>query len=49
MLNKGTTKLVAEGLVLVTIGGSCFYLGNSTQPPTYVKTVRVLQFILVDP
>ena len=38
MLNKGTAKLVAEGLVLVTIGGSCFYLGNSVQPPTYVKT-----------
>ena len=38
MLNKETAKLVAEGLVLVTIGGSCYYLGNSTQPPTYVKT-----------
>lgn len=38
MLNKGMVKLVAGGLVLVTIGGSCFYLGNSTQPPTYVKT-----------
>ena len=38
ILNKGVTKLVAGGLVLVTIGGSCYYLGNSTQPPTYVKT-----------
>ena len=38
MLNKEVAKLVTEGLVLVTIGGSCFYLGNSTQPPTYVKT-----------
>ena len=38
ILNKGVAKLVAGGLVLVTIGGSCYYLGNSTQPPTYVKT-----------
>ena len=38
ILNKGVAKLVAGGLVLVTIGGSCFYLGNSTQPPTYIKT-----------
>ena len=38
MMSKGMIKLVAGGLVLVTIGGSCYYLGNSTQPPTYVKT-----------
>ena len=38
ILNKGVTKLVAGGLVLVTIGGSCYYLGNSAQPPTYIKT-----------
>ena len=37
-MSKGMIKLVAGGLILVTIGGSCFYLGNSTQPPTYVKT-----------
>ena len=37
-MSKGMKKLVAGGLVLVTIGGSCYYLGNSTQPPTYVKT-----------
>ena len=37
-MSKGMIKLVAGGLVLVTIGGSCYYLGNSTQPPTYVKT-----------
>ena len=38
ILNKEMVKLVAGGLVLVTIGGSCFYLGYSAQPPTYVKT-----------
>ena len=37
-MSKGMIKLVAGGLVLVTIGGSCYYLGNSTQPPAYVKT-----------
>ena len=37
-MSKGMIKLVAGGLVLVTIGGSCYYLGNNTQPPTYVKT-----------
>ena len=38
MMSKRMIKLVVGGLVLVTIGGSCYYLGNSTQPPTYVKT-----------
>lgn len=38
MTNKEMVKLVAGGLVLVTVGGVSFYLGNSTQPSTYVKT-----------
>lgn len=37
-MNKEMTRLVTGGLLLVTIGGSYYYLGNSTQPPTYVKT-----------
>ena len=41
MMSKGMTKLVSGGLVLVIIGSSCYYLGNSTQPPTYVKTEKV--------
>lgn len=37
-MTKGMIKTVTGGLVLVTIGTSCYYLGNSTQSPTYVKT-----------
>ena len=38
MMTKGMIKTVTGGLVLVTIGTSCYYLGNSAQSPTYVKT-----------
>lgn len=37
-MNKEMVKLVVGGLVVITIGTSCYYLGNNTSPPTYVKT-----------
>ena len=37
-MNKGMTKLVAGTLIVTSIGGVSYYLGNSTQLPTYVKT-----------
>lgn len=37
-MNKGITKLVTGTLIVTSIGGVSYYLGNSTQPPTYVKT-----------
>lgn len=37
-MNKKMVKLVSGGLVVITIGTSCYYLGNNTSPPTYVKT-----------
>ena len=37
-MNKGMVKLVVGGLVLVTIGGSCYYLGANNSPPTVVRT-----------
>ena len=37
MMSKGIEKLVAGGLVVITIGGVCYNLGynNNTSPPTY--------------
>ena len=37
MMSKGMEKLVAGGLVVITIGGVCYNLGynNNTCPPTY--------------
>ena len=37
MMSKGMEKLVAGGLVVITIGGVCYNLGynNNTSPPTY--------------
>ena len=37
-MSKGITKLVTGTLIVTSIGGVSYYLGNSTQPPTYVKT-----------
>ena len=37
-MNKGIAKLVTGTLIVTSIGGVSYYLGNSTQPPTYVKT-----------
>lgn len=37
-MSKGMAKLVASGLVIVTIGGSCYYLGSNNSPPTIVRT-----------
>ena len=37
MMSKGMEKLVAGGLVVITIGGVCYNLGynSNTSPPTY--------------
>ena len=37
MMSKGMGKLVAGGLVVITIGGVCYNIGynNNTSPPTY--------------
>ena len=39
-MSKGMEKLVAGTLLLTTVGGISYYIGsgNSTKPPTYVKT-----------
>lgn len=38
-MNKGMVKLVASGLMVVTIGGVSYYVGSTSQsPPTIVRT-----------
>lgn len=38
-MNKGMVKLVASGLMVVTIGGVSYYVGSTSQsPPTVVRT-----------
>lgn len=37
-MNKTITKLVTGGLVMATIGTSCYYLGANNSPPTVVRT-----------
>ena len=37
-MNKGIAKLVTGGLIVISVGTSCFYLGANNSPPTVVRT-----------
>lgn len=42
-MNKGITKLVASGLIVVTIGGISYYVGSTSQPPSTVVRTEIVQ------
>ena len=42
-MSKGMTKLVASGLIVVTIGGVSYYVGSTSQPPPTVVRTEIVQ------
>lgn len=42
-MNKGMVKLVASGLMVVTIGGVSYYIGSTSQPPPTVVRTEIVQ------
>ena len=42
-MNKGMVKLVASGLMVVTIGGVSYYVGSTSQPPPTVVRTEIVQ------
>ena len=42
-MNKTITKLVASGLIMVTIGGVSYYVGSTSQPPPTVARTEIVQ------
>ena len=42
-MSKGITKLVASGLIVVTIGGVGYYVGSTSQPPPTVVRTEIVQ------
>lgn len=42
-MNKGMVKLVASGLMIVTIGGVSYYVGSTSQPPPTVVRTEIVQ------
>lgn len=42
-MSKGMTKLVASGLIVVTIGGISYYVGSTSQPPPTVVRTEIVQ------
>lgn len=42
-MSKGITKLVASGLIVVTIGGISYYVGSTSQPPPTVVRTEIVQ------
>lgn len=42
-MNKGMAKLVASGLMVVTIGGVSYYVGSTSQPPPTVVRTEIVQ------
>ena len=42
-MNKTITKLVASGLIMVTIGGVSYYVGSTSQPPPTVVRTEIVQ------
>ena len=42
-MNKGMVKLVASGLMVVTIGGVTYYVGSTSQPPPTVVRTEIVQ------